>query len=141
MCGSYLLNDFREFEILLEIFTLKTWIFPAPVRLGEIVHALDFSGQESASDRAVGDQSNSQLTERGQYFFLHTARPQRIFGLNGAHRMDLVSPPDDSGTDFGQTDISHLALLHQIGHCAGGVLNRRVRIETVLVIKINVTGS
>src|SRR5262252_4668983 len=48
---------------------------------------------------------------------------------------------DCSRTNFGQADISDLTCLDQILHGSDGVLYGSLRIEAVLVIKIDVIGS
>src|SRR6266496_579752 len=41
------------------------------------------------------------------------------------------------GTCFGQTEKAHFALVHKLCHGANGLFDRRVWIDTMLIIKID----
>jgi hypothetical protein len=41
---------------------------------------------------------------------------------------------------LGQADVQHLALGHQLGERADGLLDRRVGIDAVLVVEVDTVG-
>lgn len=51
--------------------------------------------------------------------------------------MNLVGAADGGGTRFRKAERAHLALAHQLGHGADGVLDRYVRVDAVLVVEID----
>ena len=46
-----------------------------------------------------------------------------------------------SDAGLGQSDVADLALGHQLGHSADGVLDRSVRVDPVLVVQVDVVGA
>src|SRR3954468_23456781 len=51
--------------------------------------------------------------------------------------MDGMGAADRGGTGLGQAKKAHLALLHELRHGADRILNRRVRVDPVLIVKID----
>jgi hypothetical protein len=52
-----------------------------------------------------------------------------------------VSAADRGGRGLGQTDVTDLARRDECGQGADGVLDRRVRIDSVLVVQIDMVGG
>ena len=63
----------------------------------------------------------------GQHLGLGIARPQRVLGLHGGDRVDGVRAPDRLGRRLAEPEVEDLALLHELGHRADGLLDRHVR--------------
>ena len=55
--------------------------------------------------------------------------------------MHGVGAADGVHTGLGQPDVANLALGHQLGHSADGVLDRSVRVDPVLVVQVDVVGA
>ena len=51
--------------------------------------------------------------------------------------MDGLRPPDRLRTRFGQAEMTHFPRTHEVGHRAHRVLNRRFRIDPVLIVEID----
>jgi hypothetical protein len=52
-----------------------------------------------------------------------------------------VGAADRGGAGFGQADVADLALGHQLSQSAGGVLDRGVRVDPVLVVQVDVVDT
>jgi len=88
LLACQLLDSFDQRDVVGEVFTLETRV-GAPVIVGaEILDTLDFTGQEAATQRAVGNKADAQFAQCGQNFGLWSAFPQRIFGLERRNGMD-----------------------------------------------------
>jgi hypothetical protein len=60
-----------------------------------------------------------------------------LLDLNSTNMLNLTSPPESLGADFREAEILDLALLLQLLHLLDSLLNRRLLIYAVAVIKIN----
>src|SRR5215469_2738890 len=127
----------HQLEVLLEICALKPWRRPPVVLRREILEFPDLLRKEAAPQRAVRDEANPQLAARRQNFVFGVARPQRVFGLQRRNRMDLRRAPQRFRCRLRQSDEPHLSFLHQPGHRAHRLLDRRIGIDPVLVIQVN----
>src|SRR5207302_8238876 len=99
--------------------------------------ALDPSGEEAAAERTVGDEADPELAAGRQDLLLRVAAPQRVFALQRRDRVDRVRATDRRRRCLGQAEKPHLALLHEVRHGAYGLLDRRRRIDAVLVVEID----
>ena len=59
-CGDRF-DQFDQLEIALKVFALKARIVAPPVGGVEVVDAAELAGEETASQRAVGNEGNSQF--------------------------------------------------------------------------------
>ena len=116
-----------ELQVLLEVLALEARLEAAVVVGGEILEALDLARQEAATERAVRDEPDAELATRREHAVLGIARPQRVLGLQRADRVHGAGAAHRRGRRFGEAEEAHLALLHQLGHRADGVLDRRRR--------------
>ncbi len=48
-----------------------------------------------------------------------------------------MGPPQRFGAGFGEPEMTHLALVHQLRHGTDGVLDRRLGVDPVLVIQVD----
>ena len=103
----------------------------AEVVLLEVVERADRTRQKPAPERAVGDVPDAQLANGRQELVLGVATPERVLGLKGRDRMDLVGSA--LGRGLGQAEVLDLALLDELGHRANGLLDRNLVVDTVLV--------
>ena len=72
-----------------------------------------------------------------QRFFALVSVEQRIFVLHRRNGMHLVRAADGLRIGFRQPERAYLALLDQPLHRADGVLDRRVRVDAVLVVEVD----
>src|SRR5271157_5634772 len=49
---------------------------------------VDLAREEALSQRAIGNEANSEFLEGRYYFLLRGSRPQRVFALEGSDRLD-----------------------------------------------------
>jgi hypothetical protein len=98
---------------------------------------LEASGQESASERTVGNEPDAQLATRREQFALGIAAPQRVLGLERGDRMHGNRAPERRRRCFREPQVTHLAGAHQVRHRADGVLDGHGGIDPVLVVEID----
>ena len=55
--------------------------------------------------------------------------------------MHGVGAADRLGSGLGKADVQNLALGHELGESADGVLDRRVGVDTVLVVEVYAVGA
>src|SRR5439155_24332929 len=65
----------------------------------------------------------------------------RIFVLERRNRMNRVRTANGLGRSLREAEVAHLALLHELGHRAHGVLDRRIRIDAMLVIEVDMVDA
>src|SRR5690348_18505508 len=95
-------NLVDEAQVPLEILALETRRV-APVVVGlEIFDALDLSGQESAAERRIRDETDAELAHDVEQLVLGLAAPQRVFGLQRRDRMHGVRAADRLRRRFGK---------------------------------------
>src|SRR5205085_4922324 len=99
-----------------EIFSLEARRISPVIIRRKIFEAPDLPGQESASQGAVGHESNAEFARCGKNFVLWIARPQGIFSLQRRNGMHLVRAAYGRGGSFRQSEIANFSGLHQPGH-------------------------
>src|SRR6266545_2844691 len=67
----------------------------------EIVHRADPPREEAASERAIGDEADSELTHSGEDLVLGIAAPKRVLGLERSDRVNGVGPANRLRGRFG----------------------------------------
>ena len=77
----------------------------------------------------------------GRTRVLEVAGPQGVLRLQRGDRVDGVGAADRVGPGRGQADVADLALGDELGDRADGVLDRRVRVDAVLVVQVDVVGA
>src|SRR3954453_4988732 len=127
----------HEVEVFLKVLALETGRVAAVVVRVEVVRAFDLPGQEATAERRVGHETDPEFAHGGEEFAFRLAAPQGVFGLEGRDRMDGVCPPERLRTRLGQPEMAHLAGPHQFRHGAARLLDRRVRIDPVLVVEVD----
>ena len=102
---------------------------------------MDPAREEAAAERAVGDEADPELSDRRQDLVLDVAGPERVLALQGGDRVDGVRAADRLGGRLREAEVANLPLLDELGHGADGLLDRRVRIDAMLVVDIDVVGA
>ena len=77
----------------------------------------------------------------GRISVLDVPLPQRVLGLQRGDRMDGVRAANRRRRRLGQSEVAHLAGLHELGHRADGLLDRRLRVDAVLVVEVDVVDA
>ena len=88
-----------------------------------------------------GDEADAEFAQHRQHRGFGVAGPQRVLRLQSGDRMHGVGAADRVHPGLGQPDVAHLALRDQLRDRADGVLDRRVRVDAVLVVQIDVVGA
>ena len=81
-----------------------------------------------------------EFADRGEDLGFGVAGPDRVLGLQRRDRMHGVGAADGGRRRLGQTEVAHLARRHELGHGPDGLLDRRVGVDPVLVVEIDVVG-
>ena len=79
-----------EREVVREVLALESRIVPAPVVGREVVELAEASAQESAAERAEGDQGDAKLRQHWKQLVFRIAAEQGVLGLDCGDRMNLV---------------------------------------------------
>src|SRR6185295_303883 len=137
LLASNFVYSLNQLEILREALASEPRRVAAVIISGEIIEALDLTRQESAAERTVGNKANPKLANRLEDLIFRIAAPQRILGLKRADRMHRVRSSDRFRSRLAQAEVSHLARLNQLRHCADGIFDRNARIDTMLIIEID----
>ena len=106
-----------------------------------LVGVLDGAGEEARAERRPGHEADPQLGEHGQELALGVAGPERVLGLDGGERVHLVGGEDLLGAHVAETEVAGLALPHERGHRADGLLDRDARVGEVQVPEVHVVGA
>ena len=105
--------------------------------LSNVVCLVDLSRQEALAERAEGDEADPQLLERRQDVRFRLPPPQRVFALQRRDRLDRMRAADGLHAGLREAEVLHLALLDQVLHRPGDVLDRHVRVDAVLVEEVD----
>src|SRR2546423_892987 len=132
-----LLNVFGETLVALKILALKTGVSFAEIGFFEILRAAEGAGQESATERTVGDEADAEFPANCKDRLFRIACPKRVLTLVSRYGMNLVGATHGFGSGFRESEVAHLAGLHQLPHGTDGVFDGNLIIDTVLVVEID----
>ena len=107
-----LLDGLQQIDIALEVIGAKPGMFPAPILGQERIEVLDRRREKTATERCVRHVADAEFTAGGEDLLFGLAAPQRVFGLEGRHRVNLVRAAQRLRSGFGKRKITRLALLH-----------------------------
>ncbi len=102
------------------------------------------AGEKSTCHWAIDDHSNPKLLGRWQQLKFRMPIQQVVARLRGIHsrQIILIRDPQALGdlrtTEVGAADISHLALMNEIIQCSQRLLQRRLRVERVHLVEVDV---
>src|SRR6185503_8071778 len=99
----------HQIEILLKVLTLEARLIAAIIVGRQIFELLETSGEEPATQRAVRDESDAELSHGGQHVVLRVATPKRVLGLQRGDRMNLVGATNGFRCRFRETEVLDLA--------------------------------
>jgi hypothetical protein len=135
-----LLDSLDQRGVRRDVLRREPRMAPTVVAGGEIVLAADPTGQESAPERRVRDQSDPEFAEHGQHPGLHIPGPQRHLGLNRRDRVHGVRATDRVRSCLRESEVADLARLHELRHRPDGLLDRDPGIHPMLVEQVDVVG-
>src|SRR5207249_3769862 len=101
---------------------------------------VDRAGQEALAEGAEWHESDAELLEGWQQLFFRAPPPQGVLALDRGDLLDGVGAADRAHAGFGHAEVLHLALRNQFLDRARHVLDRDVRVDTVLIIQIDDVG-
>src|ERR1051325_148024 len=118
------LHRVGERQIALEVLALKARIVAAVIVRREVLGLLEPAAQESAPQRAVGDETDPQLAAGREDLLLGVSRPQRVLGLQCGDRMRRMRLADGLGSGLGGTEEKDIPRLDQDRNRAARALDR-----------------
>src|SRR5271157_4328827 len=127
----------HKIEVFLEVLALKPWRVAAEVVRRQVIDRLELAGQEAATQRTVSDEPNAQFAHARQDLGFGLAAPERILRLQRGDRVNRCGPTDRCGCSFRQPEVTHFSRLHQVRHRPDRLLDWRVGIDPVLVVKVD----
>jgi hypothetical protein len=95
----------------------------------------------SLASGAERDEPDAELRKRRDDLGLRGTPPQRVLLLQRRHRLHGVGAADCARRGLRHAEVAHLARADQLAHGAGGVLDRDVRVDAVLVKQVNVVDA
>ena len=104
----------------------------------ELVRRAEATREEAPAERRVRDQADAELAQGREDLVLDMPGPQRVLGLDRRDRMDRVGPADRLGARLRESEVADLAGRDELGHRPDGLLDRRVGVDPVLVVEIDV---
>src|SRR6185437_5306851 len=123
-----------------QIFGGETRRSSPPIPFAEAGRIADGSRKETAAERVIGNKADAELFERRNCVALVIAGPKGIFALHSGDRMNRVSAANRLRPGFAQSEVAHLSLLYELGHCANGLFDRYFRIDAVQIVEIDIIG-
>ena len=73
----------------------------------------------------------------GQDLVFRLAAPERVLRLERSDRVDRHGPADGRRGGLGEAEVAHLPGPDQLRHRPDGLLDRRVRVDPVLVVEVD----
>src|SRR5665647_526512 len=101
---------------------------------GVLVH---FPCQKTLAKRTKRHKANPQFFERWDYFIFRLTPPQRVFALQGCNRLNGMCTADNLYSGFRKSEMFHFPFLNKVFHGTGNIFNRYVRVNPVLIKKVN----
>ena len=98
---------------------------------------VDGGGQEAAAERRVGHEADAELAHGADRVLLHVAGPERVLGLHRGDRVHRVRAAQQLAGDLGQAQVADLALGHEFGHRADGLLDLGRLRRPVQVVQVD----
>src|SRR5439155_13424964 len=98
---------------------------------------VDLSCEKAFTERAEGNETDSEFLKRRQHVILRLPPPNRVFALNCRQRLNGMSPTDCLCSSFGKAKMFHLTLLDQLLHRPSHIVDWHVRINPMLIKQID----
>ena len=141
LVGELLARARRACRFCCEVLAGEARTVAAEVVLVELVRRGEAPRQEPAPERRVGDEPMPSSRSVGRISSSTSRVHSEYSRLHGRDRVHGVRAADRLGAGLGEADVADLALLHQFGHRADGLLDRRVGVDAVLVVEVDVVDA
>src|SRR5271157_5461589 len=125
-----------RFPVLL----IETWNDVAKIGAIELRFLVNCAREETLPQRTKWHEADAEFIESRQNLALHLSPPERIFALHGGDWLNGVRTTDRLNTGLGKTEVLYFALPDQVLYSTGNVFDGHVRIDAVLVKKIDDIG-
>src|SRR5215210_3805602 len=137
LLGGDLPDPVRQLHVPPEVLLREAREAGAPcVVLGQVLDAPPGAGQETTSQRAVGDEADPEVADGRQDLILRIPGEERVLALEGAHRVHRMRPPDGLGPCLGEPQVSYLPRLDELLHSPHRLLDGHLRVDPVLVVEV-----
>ncbi len=107
----------------------------------ELIETADRARKEPAAERRVGNEADAELAQRGEDVGLHVAAPDGVLGLQRRDRVHRMGTADRVGRRLAEPEVAHLALRDELRHRADGLLDRRVQVDAVQVVQVDMVDA
>jgi len=98
---------------------------------------IDFAREKSGAERAERDEPNAEFLQCGQHFRLGTAIPQRVFALNGRHRLDGMGAAYCFNARLRKAEMFNFAFCDQLLHRARHIFDRNRGVNAMLIEQVD----
>src|SRR5581483_9677767 len=136
-----LLDALGELHVALEVLALEARVVAPEVVVVQLVRRGEATGEEAAAEWAVRDEPDAELAQRVEDVALEIARPDRVLRLQRGDRVHGMRAPDRLGRRLREAEVTHLPGGDELSHRADRLLDRRQRVDAVLVVEVDVVGA
>ena len=136
-----LLHILGQCHVLLQVLRAETGNGTPEVGLVECRLPVETSCQHGLAQRTERYEADTQLFQGRQQLRFGLAVPHRILALDCRKRTYGMCPADCCGRSLGQAPMENLALPDKPGQRIGDLLDGRIRINTVLVIEVDMVSA
>src|SRR5579884_3858169 len=140
-CRLLAFCDFREQIderlVGLSVLRLETRNDVAKIAFVELRFFADLAGEEAFAQRTEWNESDPEFLKRRDHLRLGISPPKRIFALECSDRMYRVGATDGLYASLGKAEVLDLAFLDKFLHGSGDVFDGHIRIDAVLIEKID----
>jgi hypothetical protein len=136
--ASHLFDAGCEVDVALKVLALKSRRVSPHIVGRKIFIALDLAGEKTASERAIRNEADAQFAANIEDAVLGIARPKGIFVLQGGDWMHCMSATHRLGAWLGHAQVTDLAFLDELFHCADRVFDGCFGIDAMLVIEVDI---
>src|SRR5262245_48575652 len=105
---GHLLDSVGQRQVVRKILALKARVVAAVVVGGEVLGLFEPAAQESAPQRAVGDEPDAELAAGREDVVLGVARPERVLRLQPGNRTRRMRLSDGGGSGVGETAAAYI---------------------------------
>jgi large subunit ribosomal protein L32 len=136
-----LLHAVGEPHVALEVGAREPRVTLPKIVVLQLVRRAEAAGEEAAAERAVRDEPDAELAQRVEDLALGIASPQRILRLQRGDGMNGVRATDCLRGCLREAEVAHLAGGDELCHRTDGLLDGRLRVDTVLVVEVDVVRA
>jgi hypothetical protein len=131
-----------EIEIALKVVTLEAGGVASKVVGVEVVETGDGPGEEASTQRGLGHESDSQLTNGVENpVILHVARPQGPLRLESGDGVNGVGATNGVRSRFTDAEVADLPRVDEFLEGTPGLLHGYPRVHSVLVVEVDVVHA